>query len=92
MSAGFKHTAAQVITSNRHMAATAIKGLNFNYSYIHIYIYIHTYIHTYIYVCVLKMLIKEKIVLYVTLTFFRVHFVVGRRELAKRVATLCTLT
>ena len=27
MSAGFKHTAARVITSNRHMAATAIKGL-----------------------------------------------------------------
>ena len=29
MSAGFKHTAARVITSNRHMAATAIKGLNY---------------------------------------------------------------
>ena len=28
MSAGFKHTAARVITSNRHMAAVAIKGLN----------------------------------------------------------------
>ena len=28
MSAGFKHTAARVITSNRHMAATAMKGLN----------------------------------------------------------------
>ena len=28
MSAGFKHTAARVITSNRHMAATAIKGLS----------------------------------------------------------------
>ena len=27
MSAGFKHTAARVITSNRHMAATAINGL-----------------------------------------------------------------
>ena len=33
MSAGFKHTAARVITSNRHMAATAIKGLNPCYSY-----------------------------------------------------------
>ena len=28
MSARFKHIAARVITSNRHMAATAIKGLN----------------------------------------------------------------
>ena len=27
MSAGFKHTAARVITSNRHMAVTAMKGL-----------------------------------------------------------------
>ena len=30
MSAGFKYTAAQVITSNRHMAAMAMKGLNFS--------------------------------------------------------------
>ena len=31
MSAGFKHTAVRVITSNRHMAAMAIKGLSMFY-------------------------------------------------------------
>ena len=34
MSAGFKHTAARVITLNHHMAATAIKGLTSNNVYL----------------------------------------------------------